>query len=65
MKLTGLKKFIDDNGTKQTWIAKKLNVDPSLVCLWVSGTRRIQVDELVALSKLLKRSTDYLLGLEK
>lgn len=53
-----LKKSRESKGLTQRYIAKKLYVDPSLVCRWEKGQRQIMPDEMIAISEILEMSLD-------
>ena len=58
-----IKEVREKNGLTQSSLAKKLNISRSAVNAWEMGVSIPSAQYLIELSKLLKVSTDYLLGL--
>lgn len=58
-----IKETREKNGLTQSSLAKKLNISRSAVNAWEMGVSIPSAQYLIELSKLLKVSTDYLLGL--
>ena len=53
-----LKRARERAGMKQKQLAEMLYVDPSLVCRWEKGQRRIMADELITILEILGISID-------
>ena len=53
----------DDNNLTQAEVAKYLNVKQNTYCQYENEQRQLPVSCLIALAKLYKTSTDYILGL--
>lgn len=51
------------NNMKQKELAEKLGVKSNVVSYWCSGNRTPNAEQIIKISKLLKVSSDYLLGL--
>lgn len=49
-----IKKLREKRGLNQNELAELLYVDPSLVCKWEKGKKRVTVDTLLVLLDLLK-----------
>ena len=58
-----LKKARESKGLTQKQLADMLYVDPSLVCRWEKGQRRIMADELITILEILEISLDELKGM--
>jgi transcriptional regulator with XRE-family HTH domain len=48
-----LKKARESKGLTQKQLADMLYVDPSLVCRWEKGQRRIMADDLITILEIL------------
>lgn len=48
-----LKRARERKGLRQRELAEMLYVDPSLVCRWEKGQRRIMADELITILEIL------------
>lgn len=55
-----LKKARERKGLTQKQLAEMLYVDPSLVCRWEKGKRRIMTDELIVILEILQIGLDEL-----
>lgn len=55
-----LKKARERKGLTQKQLAEMLYVDPSLVCRWEKGKRRIMADELIVILEILQIGLDEL-----
>lgn len=53
----------EDNDLTQKQVAEYLNIKQNTYSQYETGNRQIPIDVLVALAKLYKTSTDYLLGI--
>lgn len=53
-----LKKARESKGLTQKQLAEMLYVDPSLVCRWEKGQRRISLDELTVILEILEMTLD-------
>lgn len=53
-----LKRARERKGLRQRELAEMLYVDPSLVCRWEKGQRRIMADELITILEILQMSID-------
>ena len=53
-----LKRARERKGLRQRELAELLYVDPSLVCRWEKGQRRIMADELITILEILGMSID-------
>lgn len=51
---SGLRRVLDDRGTTQHWLAKKLGVSDSKVSYWCRGERPIAPDMIPVIAELLK-----------
>lgn len=51
--ITKLKIQIDKSGLKQKWIAQRLNMDPSLMCKYVTGDRVMPDSDLSRIAEIL------------
>ncbi len=58
-----IRELREDNDLTQAEIAKYLSVKQNTYSQYENGQRQIPLDSLVALAKLYKTSTDYILGL--
>ena len=57
-----LKDLRTKNGFSQRNVAKRLEISPSIISGYETGERTPSVEVLLALSRLYRCSTDYLLG---
>jgi transcriptional regulator with XRE-family HTH domain len=55
-----LKRVRERAGLTQKQLAEMLYVDPSLVCRWEKGQRRIMADELITILEILEIPLDEL-----
>jgi transcriptional regulator with XRE-family HTH domain len=53
-----LKRVRERAGLTQKQLAEILYVDPSLVCRWEKGQRRIMADELITILEILEMTLD-------
>ena len=53
-----LKRARERKGLTQKRLAEMLYVDPSLVCRWEKGQRRIMADELITILEILEMTLD-------
>ena len=53
----------EDNDLTQAQVAKHLNVKQNTYSQYENGQRQLLLDALIALARLYKTSTDYILGL--
>lgn len=53
-----LKRARESKGVTQKQLAEMLYVDPSLVCRWEKGQRRIMADELITILEILEMTLD-------
>lgn len=53
-----LKRARERKGLRQKELAEMLYVDPSLVCRWEKGQRRIMIDDLITILEILGISID-------
>jgi len=60
-----IKELRENAGYSQAQLAKKLDVTRSSVNAWEMGLSMPTTQYVVALAKLFRVSTDYLLGIEK
>lgn len=58
-----IKDLREDNDLTQTQVADYLHIKQNTYSQYETGKRQIPLDCLIALAKLYKTSTDYLLGL--
>ena len=58
-----IRELREDNDLTQAEIAKYLSIKQNTYSQYENGQRQIPLDSLVALAKLYKTSTDYILGL--
>ena len=58
-----LKDLREDKDLRQLDIAQILNISKQAYGYYESGKRKLQIDDLITLSKFYKVSTDYILGL--
>lgn len=58
-----LQELMKEKGYKLQDIAKAVNVSQMAVSYWIRGLRQPTADNILALSKFLGVSADYLLGL--
>lgn len=58
-----IKDLREDNDFTQQQIAEYLHIKQNTYSQYETGHRQIPVDALVALARLYKTSTDYLLGI--
>ena len=63
MQFKNLRAIREDRDIKQKQVAEILNVSQNTYSQYENGQRQIPLDSLVALAKLYKTSTDYILGL--
>lgn len=59
-----LKLLREKRGLSQKNVAKRLSMSPSIISSYETGERTPSVEMLLALSRLYRCSTDYLLGRE-
>lgn len=59
-----LKDLREKRKLSQKSVAKRLNMSPSIISSYETGERTPSVEVLLALSRLYRCSTDYLLGRE-
>lgn len=59
-----LKQLRLQNDMTQTQLAQKLNLTKSVISAYETGLRMPSYDTLIAISKIFKVTTDYLLGIE-
>ena len=59
-----LRGLIAEKEINQKELARKIDVDPSVVSLWLSGKRMPNVDSLCRLADYFGVSVDFLLGRE-
>jgi transcriptional regulator with XRE-family HTH domain len=52
--ITKLKLAISDSGLKQTFIARKIGIDPAVLSKYVTGTRETPVEVIKKISRVLK-----------
>jgi transcriptional regulator with XRE-family HTH domain len=55
-----LKRARERKGLRQSELAEKLYVDPSLVCRWEKGQRRVSLEELTVILEVLEISFEEL-----
>lgn len=60
-----LKTLRVQNGLTQAQLAQRLGLTKSVISAYETGLRMPSYDVLIAIAKLFKVSTDYLLGLEQ
>lgn len=53
-----LKRAREREGLTQKQLAEMLYADPSLVCRWEKGQRRIMADELITILEILEMTLD-------
>jgi transcriptional regulator with XRE-family HTH domain len=56
-----LREFFKSEKIKQLDVADKLNIDPSLLCLWLRGTKKIPSHQLECLIWILGLNIDEIL----
>jgi transcriptional regulator with XRE-family HTH domain len=54
----GVKKAREQKGITQKELAERLYFDPSLVCKWEKGQKRVLAYELIAILEILEMSLD-------
>lgn len=54
----------EDNDLTQKEVADYLNIKQNTYSQYENGQRQLPLDSLIALAKLYKTSTDYILGLK-
>ncbi len=59
-----LRGLISEKEINQEELARKIDVDPSVVSLWLSGKRMPNADSLCRLADYFGVSVDFLLGRE-
>ena len=59
-----LKEIRLEKAIGQVQLAKAINVSKGIISLWENGLREPKLSNLIALSKFLQVSIDYLAGLE-
>ena len=59
-----LRGLISEKEINQKELARKIDVDPSVVSLWLSGKRMPNADSLCRLADYFGVSVDFLLGRE-
>lgn len=60
-----IKKILKEENISQVEFAKKLGLSESAISRYLAGKRQISIELLVRITKLLKVSADYLLGLKE
>ena len=58
-----IRELREDNDLTQAQVAEYLSIKQNTYSQYENGQRQIPLDSLVALAKLYKTSTDYILGL--
>lgn len=58
-----LRDLREDNDLTQSQVASYLHVKQNTYSQYESGARQIPIEALIALARLYKTSTDYILGL--
>ena len=58
-----IKDLREDNNLKQSEVAEYLHVKQNTYSQYENGQRQLPISCLIALAKLYKTSTDYILGL--
>lgn len=58
-----IKELREEEGLKQTELAKMLNIKQNTYSQYETGAREISIEVLIKLSKIYGVSTDYILGL--
>ena len=59
-----LREAREELGLTQDKLAKAMNTQQTHVARWERGARKPSIDTVIAIAKILKVSSDYLLGLE-
>ena len=64
-KVIFLKEILEERGIKQKFIADKLGVSVSAVCLWVKGTSQPSIVNLKKLSEILSVDVSLIINGKK
>lgn len=54
-----IKAYIEDNGIRQSFVAKKIGMPPELLRRSLEGKRRLQADEFIAICEVLSLDLDF------
>ena len=57
-----IKKYIEENGLKQTFIAEKAGIDAGVFNAIMNGRTRLTVDRLQAIAKALDKPPEFFLN---
>lgn len=49
-----LRKYLEENGIRHTFVAKKIGTEPSHLCRWLSGEVAPRLEAIVAIEELTK-----------
>ncbi|AKN32319.1 hypothetical protein Ccar_16195 [Clostridium carboxidivorans P7] len=49
-----LKEYLEINGVRNNWIAKKINISPTSICLFLKDARNLSSDKLELIWNLIK-----------
>ena len=60
-----LKELREESKLSIKKLGNKINVSDATICRWENGLADIKSDDLIAVTKFFKVTTDYLLGLEE
>lgn len=63
VKFMRLKELREEEGLKQSEIAKLLNIKQNTYSQYETGAREISIDALIKLSSIYNVSTDYIIGI--
>lgn len=54
-----IKKYLEENGIKQKYVAIKANIPENIFSMMMNGTRKIDVDEFVDIVTALGTDANY------
>lgn len=50
-----LKEYLKENGVKNIWVANKINISPTSICLFLQGKRELPQDRLKQICELITK----------
>ena len=56
---TRIKKYLDENGIKYSFVANELGLPVNVFSVMINGKRKISADEYVDICRVLRLSADY------
>lgn len=59
---TNIKKYLDDNGIKQGWLAKKIGISPVRMSYYMNGKRKLKADMFIQICQTLSVSPETFAG---